>query len=239
METVIAILVLAVLLTGFLTVFTPAAQGIRRSINTQQADRLQATLERDMSTTRPNETTTFPTGFDKAFTWIKEGNIATKAILVYQYRGNVKKALRADGTLQPMEKIDGKPGLDYVTQTAARRLDPIDKNNEFLFGDLNAVVGPVFYVIPTQLIMKNNELVLGTPGLIKNPLPIIHPIKDIADSPIDYTEAVIPFSAAFFITPSVSAEYLKSQKFKDKFNLAAKAASKVKPVFTRNLAVRR
>ena len=33
METVIAIGVLAVLLTGFMAVFTPAAQGIRRSIS--------------------------------------------------------------------------------------------------------------------------------------------------------------------------------------------------------------
>lgn len=235
METVIAILVLAVLLTGFLTVFTPAAQGIRRSISTQQADRLQATLERDMSTLRTGEkTVTITTGFDKAFTWIKEGNVATKAILVYQYRGNAKSAPRADGTLEPMEKIDGKPGLDYITQTAARRV-----NDPLLSKDLEAIVGPLFYVIPTQLVTESNQLVLGTPGKIFNPIAPPATSKLEAATPSAYTDAVIPFSAAFFMTPSVSAGYLRGQKFEEKFNLAAAADSKVKPVFIRNLAVRR
>jgi type II secretory pathway pseudopilin PulG len=259
METVIAILVLAVLLTGFLTVFTPAAQGIRRSISTQQADRLKATLERDMATLRNNESTeAIPTGFDKAFTWIKQGNDATKAIFIYQYRAwNPASTLdddnrpkpddnpRDDGTLYPMTKIVGKPGIDYIIQTAARRkndpfllgVDPDDKDDKNV--DLKAIVGPLFYVIPTQLVMTNNELVLGTPGLIKNPLPIIAPNKEIADSPEDYTDAVITFSAAFHMVPSVSANYLTGSKFKQKFDYAAAANSKVKPVFVRNLAVRR
>ena len=230
METVIAILVLAVLLTGFLTVFTPAAQGIRRSINTQLADRLQATLERDMSTTRPNETTTFPTGFDKAFTWIRKGNDPATAIFVYQYRGDKKTIRTTDGTLEPMKNASGKkPGQDYIIQTAARRV-----NDPLLSKDLEAIVGPLFYVIPTQLVTESNQLVLGTPGKILNPITKVE-----ASTPSAYTDAVIPFSAAFFMTPSVSAEYLTGQKFIGKFNLAAAAASKVKPVFTRNLAVRR
>jgi type II secretory pathway pseudopilin PulG len=235
METVIAILVLAILLTGFLTVFTPAAQGIRRSINTQQADRLQATLERDMSTTRPNETTTFPTGFDKAFTWIRKGNDPATAIFVYQYRGDKKTTRTSDGTLEPMKNASGKkPGEDYVMQTAARRV-----NDPLLSKDLEAIVGPLFYVIPTQLVTKSNQLVLGTPGKILNSIvpPATSGVE--AATPSAYTDAVIPFSAAFFMTPSVSAEYLTGQKFIGKFNLAAAADSKVKPVFIRNLAVRR
>ena len=241
METVIAILVLAVLLTGFLTVFTPAAQGIRRSINTQQADRLQATLERDMSTTRPNETTTFPTVFDTAFTWIRKGNDPATAIFVYQYRGDKKTIRTTDGTLEPMKNASGKkPGQDYIIQTAARRV-----NDPLLSKDIEAIVGPLFYVIPTQLVWeRDDEDVDGDEDrdeIILKPLDIggviQNPDGNPAATPIDYTEAVIPISAAFFITPSVSAEYIKSQKFKDKFNLAAD--SKVKPVFTRNLAVRR
>jgi type II secretory pathway pseudopilin PulG len=229
METVIAILVLAVLLTGFLTVFTPAAQGIRRSISTQQADRLKATLERDMATLRNNESTiAIPTGFDKAFSWIKEGNAATKAIFVYQYRGDKTLAPRTDGTLVPMKNITGKPGVDYVTQTAARRV-----NDTLLKDDLEAIVGPLFYVIPTQLVMTNNELVLGTPGVIKNP------DASPAATSSAYTDAVITFSAAFHMVPSVSIKYLEGSKFKQKFDYAASANSKVKPVFVRNLAVRR
>jgi len=47
METVIAIGVLAVLLTAFMAVFGPATRGVRRSINVQEADRLAATLEKE------------------------------------------------------------------------------------------------------------------------------------------------------------------------------------------------
>jgi hypothetical protein len=225
METVIAILVLAVLLTGFLTVFTPAAQGIRRAISTQQADRLKATLEKDMATLREGEKTAdIATGFDKAFTWIQEGHTASTAIFVYQYRGNKALSPRADGTLQPMTIIQGKPGIDYVTQTAARRAD-----DDLFIEDLDAVVGPVFYVKPTQLVYNNNELVLSdTPGQIENPED-----ASIAANPDDYTDAVIAFSASFYMVPSVSANYLTGSKFAEKF------ASVVKPVFVRNLAVRR
>jgi hypothetical protein len=231
METVIAILVLAVLLTGFLAVFTPAAQGIRRSISTQQADRLNATLQKDMSTLRQGETIpNVTTGFDKAFTWIKEGNQANKAIFIYQYRGNKTQLPRPDGTLQPMDKIDGKPGVDYITQTAARRFD-----DSLLFEDMDAIVGPLFFVIPTQLVYNttNNELVLGTIGTIVNSDDT--PTTD----PNSYTDAVISFSAAFHMTPSVSENYLKSTGFTDKFDAAAATSSQIKPVFVRNLAVRR
>jgi len=242
METVIAILVLAVLLTGFLTVFTPAAQGIRRSISTQQADRLKATLEKDMTTLRVGETITgvlSPTGFDKAFTWIKEGNAANKAIFVYQYRANKSGSLRTDGTLPPMNVISGKPGEDYIIQTAARRVRDLIGGQNYFNADLEAIVGPLFYVIPTQLVYKNNELVLGTPGKVFNPIvpPATTPVE--ATTPALYTDAVITFSAAFYSVPSVSPNYINGSKFTEKFNAAAASGSKVKPVFIRNLAVRR
>lgn len=226
METVIAILVLAVLLTGFLTVFTPAAQGIRRSISSQQADRLNATLQKDMSTLRIGEAVDDPdinTGFDKAFTWIQEGIEPDKAIFVYQYRGDKALSPRADGTMQPMGRIDGKPGIDYMTQTAARRID-----DPLLLDDIRAIVGPLFYVKPTQLVYENNELVLGIPGQISNPDG-----GAIADTPNAYTDAVLTFSAAFFISPSVSDAYLSGPAFTKKFE------SPSKPIFIRNLAVRR
>jgi prepilin-type N-terminal cleavage/methylation domain-containing protein len=231
METVIAILVLAVLLTGFLAVFTPAAQGIRRSISTQQADRLNATLQKDMSTLREGETIAgATTGFDKAFTWLKEGNQPNKAIFIYQYRGNKNLPPRTDGTLQPMKRIEGKPGIDYVTQTAARRTD-----DTALFQDLSAIVGPLFYVIPTQLVYDTtaNELVLGTIGTINNP------DGTAAATASDFTDAVITFSVDFHMAPAVAENYLKGSVFAEKFTAAAASDSTIKPVFIRNLAVRR
>ena len=52
METVIAIGVVAVLLTTFLAVFGPASAGIRRALSAQEAGRLTNSLERELSSLR-------------------------------------------------------------------------------------------------------------------------------------------------------------------------------------------
>ncbi len=243
METVIAILVLAILLTGFLTVFTPAAQGIKKSINTQQADRLASSLVRDMAKLNTEEAenpdSDIETGFDKAFTWIKEANNPEKAILVYQYRGwNPSSDLsdmpspnpRADGTLAPMTSMQGKPGIDYIVQSVARRIGDNDTNLE---EDLRALVGPIFYVKPTQLYPEDNELKLGDIGDVVYFDDSDPPQKTVAATPSDYPDAIITFSAAFYSIPAASLNYLNSNKFTEKFE------SQTKPIFVRNLAVRR
>ena len=102
-ETVIAIGVLAVLLTGFMVVFTPAAEGIRKSINVQQADRMASTLEQELVTLRSEP---FTTGFNKAFTWIENKNKDKDALLVYQYRGSMT-TLRDDKTPTPVPSVTG------------------------------------------------------------------------------------------------------------------------------------
>jgi prepilin-type N-terminal cleavage/methylation domain-containing protein len=225
METVIAIGVLAVLLTGFIVVFTPAADGIRKTISTQQADRLTSALEQELVTLRgPTETTDFKTGFNKAYTFIKESNVAAEALLVYQYRGDLEAERRSDGSLEPLKSIDGKlPGEDYLVVPMARRL-----SDDIFIEDLAAVEGPVYLVKPTQLIYDANQLVLGEPGQIKNP-------KDgsAAATADAYTEAVIAFAAEFHPMPTNAAGYFTGPEFAKKF---AKAKT---PVFTRNLAVRR
>lgn len=224
-ETVIAIGVLAVLLTGFIIVFTPAADGIRKTISTQQADRLTSALEQELVTLRGStETTEFKTGFNKAYTFIKESNVATEALLVYQYRGDLEAERRSDGSLEPKPSIDGKlPGEDYLVVPMARRL-----SDDIFIEDLAAVEGPVYLVKPTQLIYDANQLVLGEPGQIKNP-------KDgsAAATADAYTEAVIAFAAEFHPMPTNAAGYFKGPEFAKKFTKAKT------PVFTRNLAVRR
>ena len=122
-ETVIAIGVLAVLLTGFMAVFAPAAAGIRKSLNVQEADRLASTLEQELVTLRSGTgSASIKTGFAKAFEWIRKSNTAGDAILVYQYRARLSKALRPDGTPEPEPIIKGKlPGKDYVLIPMVRR----------------------------------------------------------------------------------------------------------------------
>ena len=227
-ETVIAIGVLAVLLTGFIAVFTPAAQGIRRSISSEQADRLTTTLENELTTLRANSESpapapAFATSFDKAFKWIQEGNKPTNAIpiFVYQYRGD-PTSIRPDGTPTPKTTITGEPGKDYIVQSMARRIGDTE-----LEKDLKAIEGSVFFVKPTQLVFAAGDLKPGAPGEIKNA------DDSVATDAASYTEAVIAFSAEFHNVPTKSIAYLKSSTFATRFGNASK------PVFTRNLAVRR
>ena len=226
METVIAIGVLAVLLTGFLAVFTPAAQGIRRSISSQQADRLTSTLERELVTLREGQTPTgITTGFEKAFAWLKESNNANNAIFVYQYRGDLA-SMRSDGTPTPMPDIEGQPGVNYTIQSIARRAD-----DAFLQADLGAIEGSIFFVKPTQLVYQGNAMVLNpNPGTIKH--LVSGNLQDATDA-ATYNDAVLAFSAEFYSIPTKSYAYLQSPSFTTRYS------SVTKPVFTRNLAVRR
>jgi hypothetical protein len=223
METVIAIGVLAVLLTAFMAVFGPAAANIRRAINVQEADRLASTLERELVTLRKGqESDSVKIGFDKAFEWIKSSNTASDALFVYQYRGNPDNQ-RTDGTLLPFTRTDGVPGRDYIVQPMVRRLsDPVFRE------DIVALEGNVFLVKATQLIFQNGELVAGTPG------EIVGPKDGTASASADaYPEAVIAFSASFYSLPANTAAYFTGAAFQARFDQLSN------PVFTRNLAVKR
>jgi prepilin-type N-terminal cleavage/methylation domain-containing protein len=224
LETVIAIGVLAVLLTAFMYVFGPAMSGIRKSINIQEADRLTSTLERELSTLRTGQQSNdIKTGFDKSFQWIKQSSEANNALFVYQYRGDPAK-LRSDGTPEPVTNIGGSAGRDFVVTPMVRRLsDPL------FLRDIAALEGAVFFVKSTQLIFdKSKGMIAGNKGAISDPqegTPVA--------SPDEFKEAVIAFSADFYSVPANSQSYFGGESFKKRFNNASK------PMFTRNLAVRR
>ena len=226
LETVIAIGVLAVLLTGFMVVFTPAAEGIRKSINVQQADRLASAVEQELVTlhqgdAKPPE---IVTGFDKSYSWIKNSNNATSALMVYQYRGELGGTSRQDGTPKPVVSLKNKlPGKDYVVIPTVRR-----KSDNNFKDDLSAVEGPVYLVKCTQLVFAAGELKLGAPGAIIDPKGTA-----ASTSGADYPEAVIAFSADFYQMPAKTWEYFSSAAFTSKFSTLKN------PVFSRNLAVRR
>jgi prepilin-type N-terminal cleavage/methylation domain-containing protein len=227
-ETVIAIGVLAVLLTGFMIVFAPAAAGVRKAINVQEADRLATTLEQELVTFRTGDQGV--NGFGKAFTWIKESNVANNALMIYQYRGSLIKSPRTTDqtpepvTAQEMNDPNMQPGKGYAVRTMVRR-----KSDPKFLEDLKAVEGSVYVVKCTQLVFSGGELKPGTIGQIKDPKP---PNADSA-TPDLYPEAVIAFAAEFHALPTRSPDYLTGAQFNTKFpNLKT-------PVFTRNLAVRR
>ena len=222
LETVIAIGVLAVLLTGFILVFAPAAAGIKKAIDVQEADRLASTLERELVTLRAGQN--YATGFDKAFTWIEESDSADDALLVYQYRGSLS-SMRTDGTPEPVTTVrDQVPGEDYTVQTMVRR-----KNETEFKEDLKAVEGAVYLVKCTQLVFENGELVTGSAGSIQDPKKKGSGVS----GPDDYPEAVIAFSADFHTLPGRNEAFFNSGAYSKAFTNAKN------PVFSRNLAVRR
>ncbi len=228
LETVIAIGVLAVLLTGFMVVFTPAADGIRKSINTEHADRLASALEQELVNVRPKQTpTTITNGFSKAFEWIKNSNNATDAILVYQYRGKIS-SFRDDGTPVPEPSLADKlPGKDYIVVPVVRRTTDTTIDTK-LTEDLAAIEGAVYIVKCTQLRYNGTSLIKGTPGTIADPKTG----ASIASADL-YPATTLSFVAEFHMTPIRSASYFSGATFTTDF------ANLRNPVFTRHLSIRR
>lgn len=226
METVIAIGVLALLLTAFLAVFGPATTGLRKAISVQEADRLAAALERELVTLRPGSgSEDYKTGFDKAYKWIEEVSTGKETVMLYQYRGT-PNSLREDGTMEPYTAGAGVAGKDFVVQPMVRH-----RNDSLLLEDLKALDGRIFAAKLTQLEFNGGQLKKREGGGI-NPDP-----NNTGDSlggtgSDAYVEAVIAFAAEFFIVPNSSPDYVKPGGKFNPENLS-------KPVFTRNLAVRR
>lgn len=225
METVIAIGVLAVMLTAFMAVFGPASRGIRRSINVQEADRLTSALEKELATNRPSEAASeATTAFHKAYDWILGSHQNNTVVFAYQYRGNPNQ-LRADGTMDPYLMRGGQAGKDYVVQPMLRR-----RTDAFLLEDLKALEGRVFFVKMTQLVFDGpNGLRPGQAGVISPPPGQSALSGTGADA---YPDAVIPFTAEFYEIQTTDPSFLGTG---GKFNVA----NYTKPMFTRNVAVRR
>lgn len=228
LETLIAIAVLSVLLTGFVAVFTPAAAGVRRAIAIQDADRLASALEQELTTLRQDDrTNNVTTGFDKAFTWLQGAETPNTALLLYRYRGSTT-SLRADGTPEPVKLVNQKlPGQDYVIQTILRRKNDTARLRE----ELAALEGSIYVVRATQWIQDANASALrpGTPGQIQDPQG-----GQVSASPSQYPAASISFAADFYVIPSKSYSFLESN-----FQTFFPRIRNQKPMFSRNVAVRR
>ncbi len=243
-ETVIAMGIITIMITAFLAAFGPAVQGIRKSISAKEANRLASSLEYEMSILRDDSTgigdSKYPTAFAKAFFWIKNSVNDSKDdyVLIYQYRGD-PSAARTDGTLKIYNGKDGVPGKDYVLQSVVRRMgvngtwDRRRIEQELAPG---VVEGRVFYVRMKQLIFNNGVLELTTEhGKILDP----YGTHDEAATHEDYPEAVIAFQAEFYVLKSSIYGYVNGAFNLTDDNNDGHPDATGKPVFTRNLAVRR
>jgi prepilin-type N-terminal cleavage/methylation domain-containing protein len=223
METVIAIGVLAVLLTAFLAVFTPAAQGIRKAISAEDADRLAFALERELVTVGDADGD-YATGFDKAFEWIADAD--EDPLLIYQFRAD------PSNPDQPVVAIDGVAGEDFIVVPVVRRASNIAAAAD----ELKALEGRIFAVLIDQLVFDGGELVardLPGSGQLREP----GNADGTHDSAATYPEAYIAFSASFYRVPNSSVGYIQGDKLKEK--LDEWKAGSASPIFSRNLAVRR
>ena len=223
-ESVIALGILVVLITGFLAVFGPAARTIKKTLSTDEASRLQATLEWELTTVRkgPEEQRYRAGAFEKAIEWISDSEEPGETVLIYKYRG-LPGEIRRDGTLEPAPRQLGIAGEDFIVRPMARRL-----SDPFLEEDLQVVEGRVFFVKMRQLIYKGEGLrVSEEPGVITDPN---QPGKSYATQPESYPEAVIAFEAEYYNLPTTSYQYLTNAFDPQNFT---------RPIFSRNLAVSR
>lgn len=222
-ESVIALGILVVLITGFLAVFGPAANAIRRTLSAQEASRLQTTLERELSILRPgDDLTRYKSSLEKAFSFVATSHEKGQTILIYNYRGSLVEN-RSDGTAAPEPEVTGVAGEDYLVMPMVRKLD-----DPLLDEDFEAIEGSVFFVKMTQLIYEDNRLTVAEePGEIVDP----HDSNsDFTANPSEYPEAMIAFEAQFFILPTRSISYLNGPFDPEKFT---------RPVFRRNIGVSR
>ena len=88
-EVVIALGILVVMITGFMAVFGPAARTIKKTLSTDEASRLQATLELELRTVREGRERRRYQGdpFQKAIDWIAQSEEAGETVIIYKYRG--------------------------------------------------------------------------------------------------------------------------------------------------------
>lgn len=223
-ESVIALGILTVLITGFLAVFGPAAKTIKKTLSTDEASRLQATLEWELSHIRVGrEKQKYQdNAFRKTVEWIVQSEEPDQTILIYKYRA-LPGEIRTDGTMEPAERELGLAGEDFIIQPMVRRLsDPLVEE------DLQVVEGRVFFVKLRQLVFEGEGLrVTDEPGTIVDPND---PGKDYATTPEAYPEAIVAFEAEYYNLPTTSYQFLTNAFDSSKFT---------RPIFSRNLAVAR
>jgi hypothetical protein len=230
--------IITIMITAFLAAFGPAVQGIRKSMSSKEANRLASTLEYELSVLRADETATHPTAFAKAYSWIKgsAGNNQDDFVLIYQYRGD-PDSVRDDGTLNPYTENDGIPGKDYVLQSVARRLGDAAVQEELA---PRVVEGRVFFVRMRQLIFENGALKLTDEANFEKIIDPTEPRENFTpDDHTGYPEAVIAFQAEFYALKSSIYSYANTGFDLADSNGDGHPDATGKPVFTRNLGVRR
>lgn len=173
METLLAIGLVGILLSIFLTVFVPARGMVRQALTRQEAERISGILRAEMSFLRPDEQASagataasdgqFLSPFDKAFFWMQHSRTPANAIVIFSYRADTTKSMRADGTYPPVPASRNIPGQGNQLITLACPL-----NDSLHKDDIKDAVGPAFLVKMTQIVDAGGGKyqLAGQPGSI-------------------------------------------------------------------------
>ena len=159
METLLAMALVATLVSIFLVVFVPARGMVQKSLAQQDADRLVGVLKAEMKTVRNNERSftkasseKYTNGFDKGFYWLRKTKEPDSAIVIFSYREDLSKKPSEDGTRPPIAASKSVPGETSNLVTIACPID--DKLHRKHIRD---AVGPVYVVSMTHLEFRNGE----------------------------------------------------------------------------------
>lgn len=159
METLLAMALVATLVSIFLVVFVPARGMVQKSLAQQDCDRLVGVLKTEMKTVRQDERSNnvssddkYVNAFDKGFYWLKKTDKPETAIVVFSYREDITKKPGEDGTRPAIPANESVPGETSNLVTIACPID--DKVHRKHIRD---AVGPVFLVSMTYLEFKNGE----------------------------------------------------------------------------------
>lgn len=174
METLLAVGLVSVLISIFLTVFVPARGLVQQALTKQESDRIVSILRAEMNTVHANERSTsegesspgkYSTAFDKGFYWITACKRPETAIVVFSYRADTTRAMKPDGTYPAIPANVSRPGKDTMLTSIACPMDsPLHRD------DIKHAVGPVFLVKLTQIeeTTSGKYKLSGSPGVIAN-----------------------------------------------------------------------
>lgn len=234
METLLAIALVGVLLSIFLTVFVPARGLVRQALTRQESERITGILRAEMSTLRPDEiadsgaknssANKYLSTFDKGFHWLKRSSRPSSSIVIFSYRADLSKPARKDGSYPAVPASKSVPGKDMqLVSIACPMDDPIHRD------DIRDAVGPVFLVKMTQLNLKGEGeyKMAASPGTISGASNPESYVSQAGDR--DAWGGAIFFRAEFYhMSPPNPARY------------KGKTWNKLgRPLFSANLSFRR
>lgn len=155
METLLAVALIGMLISIFLTVFVPSRGMVQKALTKQESDRVVSILRAEMSTVRENERVKsggntgpgkYSCPFDKGFYWLLASAKPSTSIVIFSYRADTKASRRTDGTYPPIPARESRPGRDtQLTSMACLMNDRIHRK------DIMQAVGDVFLVKLTQI----------------------------------------------------------------------------------------